>query len=217
MLQITTLMLLPLGEGLLKMMRAFQKAGFIGALLLALPTIAATTTAHANPVDVTYTVTGSPDDWRLNFSVTNNLGGTNDIDFFGVVSTTRFISGIPADWSSPISQNNAALGGSSITYNNVWSIDSNDPLVILPGNTLGGFQVVFTGDVAPTSVAWFAAAQNGTYDGGGNFNTSTNPFFEGTVSLAVAAVPGPIVGAGLPGLVMACGGVLALWRRRKAA
>ena len=184
------------------------KTSQIAAALAAALLIGAAGTASAAPVDVSFTVTGTAGNWTLDFDVANNMTGTNqDVYFFGAAvnggTTVAAPSGYNA-FSGP--WNNALYGGSSISYNDDWINGSYAGLT--PGTNLDGFLVHSTALTAPTSVDWYAFGYNRNigpgYTGGGNFNNSYNPGFEG---VATAAVPEPanvallLAGLGLFGVM----------------
>ena len=171
--------------------------------------------AQANPIDVTFTTTGSPNNWTLDFDIANNLPSQSEY-FFGVQLPARNIVGSPGAWNPNAipSWSNAPYGGSSLLYNNNWI---GSPVVPL-GGSQSGFDVRVTTSSAPTTVPWFsytfgdASDPSTFYNGPGCFHCGFNPGFEG-VALGTA-VPEPTTGLLVTtGLV----GLLARRRRSRAA
>jgi hypothetical protein len=108
----------------------------------------------------------------------------------------------------------------TISLSSVSSVDVTQPDLIielalfLPVSNLigytGGAICSFTTSCAENAVSFV--------DINNIFDPSLDQSFgvtSGSLTPQTAAVPGPIVGAGLPGLIFAGGGLLAWWRRRK--
>jgi hypothetical protein len=163
---------------------------------------------YAAPI-VSFNLSGTSGDWTLDFSVTNTLGGSNNIYFFGVLLPAFDITASPSGWSTYDSFNTASVGGSNTNYNNLWYTDPESGNRILDGQTLSGFGVHDSSATAPTSVPWFAFAYGGSYSGTDHFWSDTNPGFEGVAGPSTVPLPPTVLllGSGLLGL--------AGWRRLK--
>jgi hypothetical protein len=97
------------------------------------------------------------------------------------------------------------LGVTSGTYSSQ-VFDLTQPLIYNPA-----FVTLQGGTIAGAEAALIAGIEGGlTY-----LNIHTVNFGGGEIRGQLTAVPGPVVGAGLPGLLLASGGLLVWWRRRQ--
>ena len=177
------------------------------------------TNALAAPVDISYKVLGSAGNYTYDFSVTNNLGDTNKIYFFGVSmpnatnsNNNGFSSVVWKTW------NNIGYGGTNIEYNQNWFANSLQNNSIYAGQTLSGFNVLSQDANIISSVNWFAFAFGDGYNGAGNERPDfpKNPLFEGRANLVrTTPVPSPVPEPEVYAMMLAGLGLVGFMARRK--
>jgi len=214
------------------------------ALVVAAFSAFASASSQASAIGVSYTVTGAPGAWVLNFSFTNNVPG-QVLYFFGVNLPVQNVVSSPSGfvncWSTGCSKTtinpSTDLGSVTTTlnetFNDLWHIAQIPmPPFILFGSTASGFKAEATTLTAPASVDWFAFTADGTgnspYLGNENFAYSGDCVTASGLTCAAQGQENPLfAGTGSaapePGtLVLLASGLIGLcaasrWRISKRA
>jgi len=153
--------------------------------------------------------------------------GTLTANTGDVTTATTITSGAP-DTVTQILQNNVMLAAGQ-------AINLTSPTPVTLGATftksfttaLGAFSEALTITLVTTGASSRGITATGTITGPAGFdptpvfysasytqNNGPGAQINGSFNDSTTPVPGPVVGAGLPGLIAACGGLLALARRR---
>ncbi len=104
----------------------------------------------------------------------------------------------------------------NVTLTPGWSV-TLETLYSATNQMFGGTQLnTTTFNTAPNSTSGNSVANfDGNFSLTAHYTITTTGLGQANSGIDISAVPGPVVGAGLPGLIMACGGLLALARRRR--
>ena len=163
--------------------------------------------------------------WNFDYTVTNTSSGTVD------ARLSSFALGLSPN---PVSATSTGLFGFAQVGNNLYPnvAGANNIVDVCFGssfNTCGGglglldgqsasgeftltFSTVLSSIDLQAALARFQSIDGSPF----NFNGASGVGFNvGDVNITPFAVPGPLAGAGIPGLVMALGGLIAFNRRRR--
>jgi hypothetical protein len=205
------------------------------SLLAGLVLLGGVTRAEATPITYAVSLFSQFDDVGVGGSITTDgklgsLGPSDILDFqlFAadlVGANFFFLNSNGAISSSVGNLVNITATPNALTL----GLAGPDPIIIPPGDLLVGegglhsidFTVSNTSPIGAPAVQFTICTMpfNGTTNLCSlGFDTSNGlTFADGKVIETTTAVPGPIAGAGLPGLIAACGGFLAWWRGRRRA
>ncbi len=133
----------------------------------------------AQPVAVSYTVTGSAGNWMLDFTVANNLVGAPPdmgVYMFGIQAPGSATTAQPAGWSK------LGFTMSGLPSGNSYATSWIDPTFtgVKAGQTKSGFQIWLSNVTAPTSFKYYAFGWSQSLADKGEDWTNFNPSWEGT-------------------------------------